>query len=628
MLQAEKTELVPVPAGKEVYAMAPLLIADPRLRDWEKRPEWHTFYVDAVKGRSMGVQGIVTDIWQGLAHLHGTGSHAEWAVNDQTFRIIRDAHLKAGVVLSTHGAGENVADNFFIDIAPQVKAKIGGMVRLRQISLKVPSEATADVKEGIRKTLAQIAEGASPENFEELAKRHSQDPHGPSGGNLGWVKRGTLEFGKEEALNRLRPGQISAPIETSTGFSVLQLVEVDEKNPDLAYVSETGARNGSLVSIWGLSYVIEDYKDFWRDFRDHYSKSHDFDVENFFSELIISAGSAGELRLPSYDEHDRKKGFKHEADWPGRGLLQISSLLAQESLRKAMREKYGTIEKLNIAWKLSDRPFASWEAFSALTTKEEVDGFLRRSGQYTQMGQDIFGWQHASLLEYGYQLLKAAIEVFHEPGSRFARVPIGIKIPGIYWSFFDRFPQLAAGLISTEGSFDNALLPILERQPGDWKEANGNGYAGFFQMLSRLKKEFPSSELFPIFTCAEKDDCRTQCLKSIGDAACPCLQNGLTRAEYSGARTLARGFVKLGERFRQNVKLENAMAGGLYHPQGRWNIVELLREPYAKGINFLRLGDVVSPHNPEMAHAIRQIHDSNTPPCPRELLKQALPAEA
>jgi len=70
--------------------------------------------------------------------------------------------------------------------------------------------------------LDSIKKGA---DFSEMAKRYSEHPSGKSGGDLPWVKRGTLVKEYEEAAFALEPGQISDVIESPLGFHIIKLVE-------------------------------------------------------------------------------------------------------------------------------------------------------------------------------------------------------------------------------------------------------------------------------------------------------------------------------------------------------------------------------------------------------------------
>jgi predicted small lipoprotein YifL len=72
----------------------------------------------------------------------------------------------------------------------------------------------------------EIADGATPENFEQLARRFSTDPSAAeNGGDLG--TRPASEFVPEfaEAAAALEPGEISEPVESQFGWHVILLVE-------------------------------------------------------------------------------------------------------------------------------------------------------------------------------------------------------------------------------------------------------------------------------------------------------------------------------------------------------------------------------------------------------------------
>jgi peptidyl-prolyl cis-trans isomerase SurA len=61
--------------------------------------------------------------------------------------------------------------------------------------------------------------------FEELAKLYSNDLSASRGGDLGWVYPGDTVPEFERAMNALKPGQISEPIESPFGFHLIQVLE-------------------------------------------------------------------------------------------------------------------------------------------------------------------------------------------------------------------------------------------------------------------------------------------------------------------------------------------------------------------------------------------------------------------
>ena len=64
------------------------------------------------------------------------------------------------------------------------------------------------------------------EKFEELAKLYSQDGSASKGGDLGWIYPGDTVPDFERAMNALKPGELSPPIQSPFGF---HLIEVQER---------------------------------------------------------------------------------------------------------------------------------------------------------------------------------------------------------------------------------------------------------------------------------------------------------------------------------------------------------------------------------------------------------------
>ena len=62
-------------------------------------------------------------------------------------------------------------------------------------------------------------------DFEEIAKLHSDDGSAASGGDLGWLSPGDTVPGFENAMNALKPGEISGPVQSTFGWHLIQVVE-------------------------------------------------------------------------------------------------------------------------------------------------------------------------------------------------------------------------------------------------------------------------------------------------------------------------------------------------------------------------------------------------------------------
>jgi peptidyl-prolyl cis-trans isomerase SurA len=68
--------------------------------------------------------------------------------------------------------------------------------------------------------VTQMQNGAA---FASLARQFSQDAAARKGGDMGWVQPGELDQVLDQALINMRPGQISSPIQTSSGYHILML---------------------------------------------------------------------------------------------------------------------------------------------------------------------------------------------------------------------------------------------------------------------------------------------------------------------------------------------------------------------------------------------------------------------
>ena len=115
--------------------------------------------------------------------------------------------------------------NFYNSIPRDSLPYFSTQVKVSQI-VKVP-EIGQKQKDKTRKELLKIRERIeSGESFEILATLYSQDPgSSQNGGNLGFVGRGVFQPEFEAEVFKLKPGQVSMPVETEFGYHLIQLIE-------------------------------------------------------------------------------------------------------------------------------------------------------------------------------------------------------------------------------------------------------------------------------------------------------------------------------------------------------------------------------------------------------------------
>ncbi len=93
----------------------------------------------------------------------------------------------------------------------------------RHILLKSSAVMTDDVaRQRLADIRQRIVQGG--ESFSDLAKRFSNDASSPQGGDLGWLNPGETVPPFEKAMNALKIGEVSAPVQSQFGWHLI-LVE-------------------------------------------------------------------------------------------------------------------------------------------------------------------------------------------------------------------------------------------------------------------------------------------------------------------------------------------------------------------------------------------------------------------
>lgn len=97
-------------------------------------------------------------------------------------------------------------------------------VEIAHIYLSFGSAKTELGRQLVRDKAAEIRDGiGSARSFTAAAKRHSMGPTAEEGGLLGSFRRGSMAPHFERAVEGLRDGQVSAPIETADGIHIVRL---------------------------------------------------------------------------------------------------------------------------------------------------------------------------------------------------------------------------------------------------------------------------------------------------------------------------------------------------------------------------------------------------------------------
>ncbi len=102
-------------------------------------------------------------------------------------------------------------------------------VRARHIFVRLRAEMTEEERDAARKKIDDAkARLDAGEEFAELAVAVSEDPAAASGGELGWIARGTVSGAFEVVAFSLPKDEISEVVVTDYGYHIIQVLESQE----------------------------------------------------------------------------------------------------------------------------------------------------------------------------------------------------------------------------------------------------------------------------------------------------------------------------------------------------------------------------------------------------------------
>jgi peptidyl-prolyl cis-trans isomerase SurA len=128
----------------------------------------------------------------------------------------------------------SVSDEEVNEVLTRYKEDVGKpQSRVSEIFLSVDNASQEDeVKKLADRLVQQIVGGA---NFATVAQQFSQSPTAAVGGDLGWVTPADLGSPRGEAIEKMKPGEVSYPVQSRAGFYILEVNErrtLGQVNPD------------------------------------------------------------------------------------------------------------------------------------------------------------------------------------------------------------------------------------------------------------------------------------------------------------------------------------------------------------------------------------------------------------
>jgi len=162
------------------------------------------------------------------------GGELGWRSQDRLPQLFVDAvaNLKQGevsaIVKSANGfhilkvLGKRGAS--VVKVATGAAAPTVQQTHARHILIKVNQVVTAaDARRKLTELKLRLDNKSA--TFEELAKLYSNDLSASKGGDLGWIYPGDTVPEFERAMDALKPGEISGPVESPFGFHLIQVLE-------------------------------------------------------------------------------------------------------------------------------------------------------------------------------------------------------------------------------------------------------------------------------------------------------------------------------------------------------------------------------------------------------------------
>lgn len=182
--------------------------------------------------REVSVADIQAESFMDKVKVEPAEIKAYYEKNKEKFRVPEQVKIEY-LMFSANNLIPNikVTDDEAKEYYTQNAAQFQGQEQRRasHILIGFGSKTDAASKQTAREKALKVLEEVkkNPKNFEELAKKYSQDPgSAKNGGDLGLFGRGAMVKPFEDAVFSMKPGAISDLVESDFGYHIIKLTEI------------------------------------------------------------------------------------------------------------------------------------------------------------------------------------------------------------------------------------------------------------------------------------------------------------------------------------------------------------------------------------------------------------------
>jgi len=246
----------------------------------------------------------------------------------------------------------------------------------------------------INKILSEIKDGM---NFAQAAKLYSEDVSASSGGVVGYIEKGKMVPQFEEAVFKLKEGEISDVVETEFGFHIIKVDKIiSGRTLPLKEVK------GKILSILSSEKQKLVYENWMKELR-----------ESAFIEILLFSDSKTIMKSESIqptEQNNYSKGISKNK------VLQSKKDRKKDELEKRWMEMYKSVEKTK--YRTSGKSISSFQSIEeklALIEKLRSQNQITET-EYLKRRQQLYRTSGKSISSF--QTLKEKLEAIEEMRSQ------------------------------------------------------------------------------------------------------------------------------------------------------------------------------------------------------------------